>query len=262
MAIHNTLAVFGLATAVALSSCGGKGKSDADAEKARQDSLAAVEQARLDSIAAANAPVNVVETAMKDERFTTLVELISAAGLVETLSDTTKNFTVFAPTNEAFAALDAAELEALKTDLKRRQDLTDILTYHVVSGRLSAGDLANYTELDALDEKVVQVKVAEGSTMVGGANVVEADIAATNGILHVVDAVMTPPAKKGKAKAPKVVDPTPNVNVEVDRSTNEGGTTRGGQPTGRTGDGSNNTAPTGRTGDGTNNTAPTSRGGN
>ena len=262
MAIHNTLAVFGLATAVALSSCGGKGTSDADAEKARQDSLAAVEQARLDSIAAANAPVNVVETAMKDERFSTLVELITAAGLVETLSDTTKNFTVFAPTNEAFAAIDAAELEALKNDLKRRQDLTDILTYHVVSGRLSAGDLANYTELDALDEKVIQVKVSEGSTMVGGANVVEADIAATNGILHVVDAVMAPPAKKGKAAAPKVVDPAPNVEVSVDKGTNEGSSTRGSQPTGRTGSGSTNTAPTGRTGSGSQNTAPTQRGGN
>lgn len=208
MKMKNVFGIAGLSVALILSSCGGgKSKEDEAARKKREaDSLAAIEQARQDSIA--NAQVvelkNVVETAQADPQFSTLVELLSNAGLVEKLSDVNANFTVFAPTNDAFAKMDQKKLEALKTDLKKKQELTDLLTYHVAAGKFAAADLKSRQELDMLDEKVLKLTVEGDALKAGGANVTSADLQCTNGVIHVVDAVMTPPTKKGKAKQPTV----------------------------------------------------------
>lgn len=217
--MKNLFFVLGLSTVVVITSCGGgKSKEDEAARKKREaDSLAAIEQRRQDSIAAANQAVelkNVVETAQADSQFTTLVELLSNAGLVEKLSDTSANFTVFAPTNDAFAKLDQKKLEALKNDLKKRQELTDLLTYHVAVGKFAAADLKSREELDMLNEKVLVLTLDGDALKVGGANVSVADIQCTNGIIHVIDAVLTPPAKKSKAK-PVSTTTTPNKEISI-----------------------------------------------
>lgn len=263
MKVKNLFVMLGLSTAVVISSCGGgKSKEDEAARKKREaDSLAALEQRRQDSIAAANQAVelkSVVETAQADPQFSTLVELLSNAGLVEKLSDANANFTVFAPTNDAFAKLDQKKLEALKTDLKKRQELTDLLTYHVAAGKFAAADLKSREELDMLDEKVLKLVVEGDALKVAGANVSVADIQCSNGVIHVVDAVLTPPVKKGKAKQPTTSNnlvqetvsqqATPVVEVEKPKpgeATGRGNTGQQNQATGRGNTGQQNQA-TGR----------------
>jgi hypothetical protein len=122
---------------------------------------------------------------------------------------------VFAPTNDAFAKMDQKKLEALKTDLKKRQELTDLLTYHVASGKFAAADLKSREEIDMLDEKVLKLSVNGDALKAGGANVITADIQCSNGVIHVVDAVMTPPAKKSKAKQPATTLQQNQVNIPV-----------------------------------------------
>ena len=220
-----TLTAFG--AAMFLASCGGGKKEDPNAAKLREDSLMAAEKARQDSIAAATPKVvNIVATATADGRFSTLIELLTTAGLVETLSDSTKTFTVFAPTNDAFAAFDQKRLEALRTDTKKRQELSDLLTYHVISGTLMAADLGNYNELDALDEKVVKLTRKDGTTMAANATITQTDIACANGVIHVVDKVMTPPSKKGKATPPATTTSTTTPPPTTTTTSTSGG--RGG----------------------------------
>lgn len=239
MKMKNMFAVLGLATAVVLTSCGGdkkKAEDEAARKKREADSLAQIEQARQDSLAKLNEVkvVNVVETAKGNADLSTLVELISAAGLVDKLSDETANFTVFAPTNAAFATI--KDLEDLKTNVKRKQELTDILTYHVVSGKFGSGDLKEGNELDALDEKVIKVTMKDGSLAVGGAKVTTADVQATNGIIHIVDAVMTPPKKKGKAtNKPTVTTTTTGTSTTQPTTTTVGNGTVTGRGTTGTG---------------------------
>jgi uncharacterized surface protein with fasciclin (FAS1) repeats len=247
-----TLTAFG--AALFLASCGGGKKEDPNAAKLREDSLMAAEKARQDSIAAATPKVvSIVETATADGRFSTLIELLTTAGLVETLSDTTKTFTVFAPTNDAFAAFDQKRLEALRTDEKKRQELSDLLTYHVVSGTLMAADLGNYNELDALDEKVIKLTRKDGSTMAASATITQTDIACANGVIHVVDKVMTPPAKKGKATPPAAPAPTTTTTTT---------TTPTSTSTGRGGNQDVTTTSTGRGGNQNTTTTSGGRGGN
>jgi hypothetical protein len=145
-----------------------------------------------------------------------LVSLLDQAGLAETLQDETVNFTVFAPTNAAFDKLDAKTLADLK-DPKNAEKLKDILLYHVVRGKLMASDVAGSGELQAMDDKVIVVKTGEsGTVMVSNASVTTADVDATNGVIHIVDAVMTPPAKKGTAKPKKPeTAPAPAPTPEV-----------------------------------------------
>jgi uncharacterized surface protein with fasciclin (FAS1) repeats len=219
-----------------LSACGGKGGEDPAAVKARQDSIAAAEQVRQDSIAAANALGSIAEIASEDERFSTLVDLLGTAGLVETLADEASSFTVFAPTNEAFAALGERRLAQL-SELSRRQELTDVLTYHVVSGVLRAADLGNYTELDALDEKVIRITRKDGRSFVANAGITQTDIEASNGVIHVIDAVMTPPKEKSRAVPPATTSAQPtdgikaDPNVKVNTESSTGTSTRGTQTT-------------------------------
>jgi len=138
---------------------------------------------------------NIVEIAQANPDFSTLVSAVSAAGLVDTLSGPGP-FTVFAPTNAAFAALPAGTLDSLLKDPKGA--LTDILKLHVMSGAVDskAAIAAAGGTVDTLGGKV-SVELKGDKLVVGGATVVTADIKATNGVIHVIDAVITKPASSG-----------------------------------------------------------------
>jgi transforming growth factor-beta-induced protein len=133
---------------------------------------------------------DLVDTAIAAGSFNTLVACVKAAGLVEALKGKGP-FTVFAPTDEAFAKLPAATIEAL---LKDKAKLASILTFHVIPGRVLSTDLAEGAlEAKTLDGRPLQVNRAkDGSVTVGGAHVVKADILTGNGIIHVVDTVIVP----------------------------------------------------------------------
>ena len=132
---------------------------------------------------------NVVETAQSVGTFNTLLAAATAAGLAETLA-TTENITVFAPTDEAFAALPAGTVEDLLKP-ENKDKLAAILTYHVVAGKVMAADVKS-SEVKTVNGKDLSVKVADGKVTVNGANVVKTDIAASNGVIHVIDAVVLP----------------------------------------------------------------------
>jgi uncharacterized surface protein with fasciclin (FAS1) repeats len=138
----------------------------------------------------AKARKNVVETAAADPRFSTLVAAVQAAGLQEALA-TTENITVFAPTNEAFAALPAGTLEALLL-LENREQLIAILTYHVLPSKVMAADVRS-GEVPTLNGAPLTIKVAQGRVKAGGAEVIATDVKASNGVIHVVNRVIMPP---------------------------------------------------------------------
>ena len=130
---------------------------------------------------------NIVETAVGAGTFNTLVAAVTAAGLVETLSSEGP-FTVFAPTDEAFAALPAGTVEGLLADIPA---LTKVLTYHVVAGKVMAADVVTLTSATTLEGSNVTIDASNG-VKVNGANVVATDIECDNGVIHVVDAVLIP----------------------------------------------------------------------
>jgi uncharacterized surface protein with fasciclin (FAS1) repeats len=136
------------------------------------------------------APTTVVDAALADPQFSTLVKALTAAGLVDTLKGAGP-FTVFAPTDAAFSKIPAATLEGLLKP-EKKADLTKILTMHVVPGRIMAADLANVTETPATVQgaKLTVAKDAAGAVSVGGAKVTQPDIAAGNGVIHVIDTVI------------------------------------------------------------------------
>jgi len=133
---------------------------------------------------------NIVENAAASADHTTLVAAVTAAGLAETLSGTGP-FTVFAPTNEAFAKLPAGTVESLLTPAKKA-DLTAILTYHVVPGVLKAADLKDGQKLKTVQGNELTVSIKDGKVMIDGAVVTIADVVSSNGVTHVIDAVVTP----------------------------------------------------------------------
>ena len=136
---------------------------------------------------------NIVENAVMSKDHTTLVAAVKAAGLAETLSSSGP-FTVFAPTNEAFSALPAGTVDKLlKPEMKA--DLTKILTYHVVPGSYKAADLKDGMELSTVEGDKLKVSVKDGVVMVGNAKVTTADVISSNGVTHVIDAVLMPPMK-------------------------------------------------------------------
>lgn len=133
---------------------------------------------------------NIVENAMGSSDHTTLVAAVKQAGLVETLSGAGP-FTVFAPTNEAFAMVPKATLDGLmKPEMKA--DLTKILTYHVVPGALKAADLKDGQELTTVQGGKLKVSVKDGVVMINGAKVTIADVVSSNGVTHVIDGVLMP----------------------------------------------------------------------
>jgi uncharacterized surface protein with fasciclin (FAS1) repeats len=133
---------------------------------------------------------NIVQIAQANPNFSTLVSAIEAAGLVETLSGPGP-FTVFAPTNAAFDTLPPGTLQAL---LANETELTRVLTYHVAAGRYSSDNLTAMKTVKTLEGQNVNVTVEAGRVRVDGAMVTQADIQGSNGVVHVIDAVMIPPA--------------------------------------------------------------------
>ena len=134
----------------------------------------------------------IVDIAASNPDFSTLVDLVTQAGLVETLSGDGP-FTVFAPTNEAFAKVDPATVSALTADPQGA--LTDVLKLHVISGEVMAADAtaAAGTCVDTLGGKVKVEKSGDNLT-IGGATIVDTDITASNGVIHVLDGVITAPS--------------------------------------------------------------------
>ena len=130
---------------------------------------------------------NILETAVSAGTFKTLVQAVQAAALVETLSGPGP-FTVFAPDDNAFAKLPAGTVESLINDIPK---LKDILTYHVVAGKVMSADVAGLTSAKTVQGKELSINTKEG-VKVNEAKVIKADIEADNGVIHVIDSVLIP----------------------------------------------------------------------
>ena len=140
----------------------------------------------------ATASKDIVDTAVAAGDFKTLVAAVQAAGLVDTLKGTGP-FTVFAPTDAAFAKLPAGTLkDLLKPENKAK--LVAILTYHVVPGDVTAADVTKLSEAKTVNGAMLKVTTQNGKVMINKADVVKTDIEASNGVIHVIDAVLLPPA--------------------------------------------------------------------
>lgn len=134
---------------------------------------------------------DIVDTAVAAGSFNTLATALKAAGLVDTLKGKGP-FTVFAPTDEAFRKLPAGTLEKLLAD---KAQLTKVLAYHVVAGKVMAADVVKLTEAKTVEGAPVKISAKDGKVKVNDANVVKTDVVASNGVIHVIDSVILPPAK-------------------------------------------------------------------
>jgi uncharacterized surface protein with fasciclin (FAS1) repeats len=145
----------------------------------------------LTSVAPAHAQSkDVVDTAVSAGSFTTLAKALDAAGLVSTLKGAGP-FTVFAPTDAAFAKLPAGTVEMLLKP-ENKQKLQRVLTYHVVAGKVMASDVVKLTSAKAVSGDTLAVTVRDGKVSVDNATVTKTDVAAANGVIHVIDTVMLP----------------------------------------------------------------------
>ena len=135
---------------------------------------------------------DIVDTAVEAGNFTTLVKAVEAAGLVDTLKGEGP-FTLFAPTDEAFSKVPADALNALLAD---KEALTQVLTYHVVPGKVMAADVTGLTSAKTVEGSEITIDTSNGVN-VDGANVVQTDIETSNGVIHVIDAVIMPESMKG-----------------------------------------------------------------
>lgn len=134
-------------------------------------------------------PKDIIETAVADGRFTTLATALTAADLIDTLKGEGP-FTVFAPTDEAFAKLPAGTIQALLAD---KEQLTAILTYHAVPGRTMAKDVVELTSVETVNGKPATIKVEDGKVYINDAQIIITDILTSNGVIHVIDSVILPP---------------------------------------------------------------------
>jgi uncharacterized surface protein with fasciclin (FAS1) repeats len=145
------------------------------------------------SLRAEGTQKDIVDTAVAAGSFNTLAQALKAAGLVDTLKGAGP-FTVFAPTDDAFAKLPAGTLEnLLKPENKAK--LQAVLTYHVVPGKVMAADVATKKSARTVEGSDIRISVRDGSVHVNDATVLKTDIAASNGVIHVIDSVILPPAK-------------------------------------------------------------------
>ena len=143
------------------------------------------------SVGAQAAEKDIVDTAIEAGQFQTLAAALEAAGLVATLKGEGP-FTVFAPTDEAFAKLPSGTVETLLKE-ENKDQLTAILTYHVVPGKVMSKDVAGIDEARTVNGKMIDVEVDGSAVKVNDAIVTQADIAAANGVIHVIDTVILPP---------------------------------------------------------------------
>lgn len=133
---------------------------------------------------------DIVDTAAAAGQFETLVAAVEAAGLVDTLKGEGP-FTVFAPTDEAFAALPEGTLDELLLP-ENQETLQAILTYHVVAGKVMAEDAMGLESAETVQGQEITITTMDGTVMINEANVIQADIEASNGVIHVIDAVLLP----------------------------------------------------------------------
>jgi transforming growth factor-beta-induced protein len=142
---------------------------------------------------------NIVQTAVTAGQFTTLATLLDKAGLVDTLAGGGP-FTVFAPTDAAFAKVPKATLDALAADPAK---LKSVLLYHVVSGRAQAADVVKLSSAKTLEGRSLAIKIVDGSVFVDGAKVTTPDVMTSNGVIHVIDSVLVP--SEAAAAKPKTI---------------------------------------------------------
>lgn len=139
-------------------------------------------------LAEEKAPADIVDTAASAGKFSTLLTAVKAAGLVETLKGKGP-FTVFAPTDEAFAKVPKEALAAL---LKDKEKLAAVLTYHVVPGKVLAADVVKLSSAKTVQGQALAIAASDGGVKVDNANVVKTDIVCANGVIHVIDTVLMP----------------------------------------------------------------------
>merc|ERR1719331_3187604 len=162
----------------------------------------------LAAIGAASAQSSIVEIAAGDDSFSTLVAALTAADLVDVLSGDGP-FTVFAPTNAAFDKLPPGTVESLLQP-ENKQALIDILTYHVVPGKILSTDLSDGQEATTLQGDVVVVTIADGTVKINEATVATPDVEASNGVIHIIDEVLLPTSNDEPTDAPSAAtDDTP-----------------------------------------------------
>ncbi len=170
-----------LLVSLTLAACG----SSSDDSKSSSDT-----GAKTSTTTMAAASETIVDVASANPDFSTLVSAVTKAGLVETLSGDGP-FTVFAPTNEAFAKIPKDQLDAILADQAK---LKSILTFHVLSGKVLSTDLKPEQSVPTVEGQNVDIKVADGKATINGCNIVTTDIEASNGVIHVIDCVLVPPA--------------------------------------------------------------------
>jgi len=142
----------------------------------------------MDASKDASSAADIVDTAVAAGNFQTLVSAVEEAGLVDTLKGEGP-FTVFAPTDEAFAKIPQDQLESL---MANKTQLTAVLTYHVVAGKVMSTDLTDDMAVATVQGENVTINLDEGSVMVNDAKVVQADIECSNGVVHAIDTVLMP----------------------------------------------------------------------
>ena len=145
----------------------------------------------------------IVDVASSAGSFNTLVAAVKAAGLVETLQGDGP-FTVFAPTDDAFAKLPAGTVENLLKP-ENRDQLVAVLTYHVVPGKVMASDVVNLKSAKTVQGQKLGIEVKDGKVMVDNAQVVKTDIAASNGVIHVIDSVVLPSTETSSSRTETAV---------------------------------------------------------
>lgn len=206
-----------LTTALLMAACQPAPAPATPAAEAPATVAPAAEAAATEAPAAEPVTADIVDTAVGAGSFGTLVAAVQAAGLVDTLKGEGP-FTVFAPSEEAFAALPAGTLETLLADPKGQ--LTQILLYHVVPGKVMAADVKDGMEAATAQGGMVKFSVADGKVMVNDAEIVTVDIPASNGVIHVINKVIMPPADEAAAAGDAAAEPM--VADIVDTAVNAG----------------------------------------
>ncbi len=184
---RTTLVAVAAAAALTLAACSSSSEEEASSEPVASETAAA--ETEMDAAEAPAGAGTVVDIAAATDGFSTVVAAVEAAGLTQTLSGEGP-FTVFAPTDDAFAALPAGLVDALLLP-ENKDVLTKILTYHVVPGAVMAADVTD-GEVATVKGQNVTFSTTDG-VKINGANIIQTDIVADNGVIHVIDTVIVPP---------------------------------------------------------------------